>query len=304
MRPEDKVNTPSAVDTSALARAIARIAPTDGDYNTALPALTVHRRKAATAPMHCLYGLGLGVTVQGAKQVMVADEVLSYAAGQSMLSTVDLPVVSHVTRASVSQPFLGLMLLLNSTTIMRIAAEMQLPQPPKDCVYRPITVQTLDAATLDALVRLVDLLDEAVLLPQLAPLIQDEIIVRLLTGPHGPQLRHIVTAGSPSQQIAKAVAWLKLNFCLPLRMDELAARAHMSPSTFRQHFRAVTGISPLQYQKQLRLQQARQLMLSENVDAGSAGDRVGYVSPSQFSREYSRLFGEPPQRDIKRMRVH
>lgn len=304
MCPNVNVMSPCDVDTSGLARVIARIAPADGDYSTALSTLTVHRRKAATAPMHCLYGLGLGLTVQGSKQVMVADEVLTYGPGQSMLATVDLPVVSHVSQASLSQPFLGLMLFLDSTTVLRIAAEMQLPQPPKDCRYRPITVEALDAGTLGALARLVELLDDAVLLPQLAPLIQDEIIVRLLTGPHGPQLRHIVTAGSPSQQIAKAVAWLKLNFCLPLRMEELAARVHMSPSTFRQHFRAVTGISPLQFQKQLRLQQARQLMLSENVDAGSAGDRVGYVSSSQFSREYSRLFGEPPQRDIKRIRVH
>lgn len=304
MCPNINVMSPGDVDTSGLARVIARIAPVDGDYSTALSTLTVHRRKAATEPMHCLYGLGLGLTVQGRKQVMVADEVLTYGPGQSMLATVDLPVVSHVSHASLSQPFLGLMLFLDSTTVLRIAAEMQLPQPPKDCRYRPITVEALDAGTLGALARLVELLDDAVLLPQLAPLIQNEIIVRLLMGPHGPQLRHIVTAGSPSQQIAKAVAWLKLNFCLPLRMEELAARVHMSPSTFRQHFRAVTGISPLQFQKQLRLQQARQLMLSENVDAGSAGDRVGYVSSSQFSREYSRLFGEPPQRDIKRIRVH
>lgn len=128
--------------------------------------------------------------------------------------------------------------------------------------------------------------------------------MRLVSGAHGPQLLHVVSAGSPSQHIAKAVAWLKLNFRDALRMDDLAAAAFMSPSTFRQHFRAVTGMSPLQYQKQLRLQAARQMMLSQNVDASSAGGLVGYESSSQFSREYSRLFGEPPQRDIKRMRVH
>ena len=156
---------------------------------------------------------------------------------------------------------------------------------------------------LDALVRLVKLLGEPALVPRLAPLIQQEITVRLLTGPHGPQLRHLVTAGSPGQQIAKAVAWLKQNFVEALNGDDLADRAHMSPSTFRQHFRALTGVSPLQYQKQLRLQEARQLMLNENLDAGSAAGRVGYESASQFSREYSRLFGEPPQRDITRMRL-
>jgi AraC-like DNA-binding protein len=141
------------------------------------------------------------------------------------------------------------------------------------------------------------------LMPQLAPLIQREIAVRLLTGPYGPMLRHLTAAGSPSRQIARAVAWLKQNFSDLLRVDELAANSHMSPSTFRQHFRAITGISPLQYQKQLRLQEARQLMLNQNLDAGSAGARVGYESSSQFSREYARLFGAPPVRDIQRMRL-
>ena len=147
------------------------------------------------------------------------------------------------------------------------------------------------------------LLEQPDLVPHLAPLIQQEITVRLLTGPHGPHLRHIVTVGSPSQQIATAVAWLKQNFIEAFRVDDLADRAHMSPSTFRQHFRSITGVSPLQYQKQLRLQEARQLMLNENHDAGSAAGQVGYESPSQFSREYSRLFGAPPQRDVSRMRL-
>lgn len=155
----------------------------------------------------------------------------------------------------------------------------------------------------DALVRLVELLDEPTLTPSLAPLIQQEIIMRLLASPHGTHLRHLIAAGSPSQQIAKAVTWLKRNFTHALLVDELAARAHMSPSTFRQHFRAITGTSPLQFQKQLRLQEARQLMLNQNVDASNAGGLVGYESSSQFSREYSRLFGAPPQRDVRRMRA-
>ena len=127
--------------------------------------------------------------------------------------------------------------------------------------------------------------------------------MRLLTGFYGPQLQRLVAAGSPSQQIAKAVAWLKQNFTRVLRVDDLAARTHMSPSTFRQHFRAITGKSPLQFQKQLRLQEARQLMINRSLDAGNAGGLVGYESASQFSREYSRLFGVPPRRDVKRMRL-
>jgi transcriptional regulator GlxA family with amidase domain len=197
-----------------------------------------------------------------------------------------------------------MMLTLDVRSIVQMAAEMDTPRPRREDAHRSISFEALDAALLDALVRLVNLLGgEPALIPRLAPLIQQEVIIRLLTGPHGPQLRRLVTSGSPGQQIAKAVAWLKKNFVQALHGDELADRAHMSPSTFRQHFRALTGVSPLQYQKQLRLQEARQLMLNENFDAGSAAVHVGYESASQFSREYSRLFGAPPQRDITRLRL-
>jgi len=156
---------------------------------------------------------------------------------------------------------------------------------------------------IDALIRLVELLDKPELAVHLAPLIQKVIVVRLLTGPHGPQLQHLAANGSPGQQIVKAVTWLKQNFAEPLRVDELATRVGMSPSTFRQHFRAITGTSPLQYQKTLRLQEARQLMLSQDIHAGNACALVGSESPSQFSREYSRMFGAPPQQDVKRVHL-
>jgi AraC-like DNA-binding protein len=243
------------------------------------------------------------VVAQGDKQVLLGDESIDYGPGQSMLTTIDLPVVSHVTRASRPEPFLGMMLTLDVRSIVQIASEIDEPRPRREDASRSISFEVLDADLLDALIRLVKLLGQPALVPGLAPLIQQEVILRLLTGPHGPQLRRLVTAGSPSQQIAKAVAWLKQNFVQALHGDELADRAHMSPSTFRQHFRGLTGVSPLQYQKQLRLQEARQLMLNENLDAGTAGGRVGYESPSQFSREYSRLFGAPPQRDVTRMRL-
>jgi AraC-like DNA-binding protein len=297
------LQSPATTAMSVLAQAIGRCAQTDGDHATAIPALTLHRRKALTEPLHCIYGLGLGVVAQGSKQVTLGEEVVDYGAGQSMLTTIDLPVLAHVTHASVREPFLGMMLTLDVRAIMQIASEMELPRPGKDNACQPITIEKLDPALTDALIRLVKLLDEPMLAPQLAPLIQQEITVRLLTGPHGSQLRHLVTAGSPGHQIAKVVAWLKQNFATSLQVDELAERARMSPSTFRQHFRAITGMSPLQFQKQLRLQEARQLMLNQNLDAGYAGGLVGYESASQFNREYSRLFGAPPQRDIKRMRL-
>jgi transcriptional regulator GlxA family with amidase domain len=220
-----------------------------------------------------------------------------------MLTTVDLPVVSHVTEASSQRPFLGLLLTFDTSAILQLASEMDIPSSKKGISFRSLSIEPLDEALLDALIRLVRLVDEPTLVSRLAPLIRQEIIVRLLAGPHGPHLRHLVSEGSPGHQIAKAVTWLKQNFANSMDVDELAARSHMSPTTFRQHFRAITGVSPVQYQKQLRLQEARQLMLNENLDAGHAGGRVGYESASQFSREYARLFGEPPLRDIQRMRL-
>jgi len=285
-----------------LACLVADIAQTDGDYSTPISTLMLYRRSSATVPMPCVYGLGLGLAVQGGKRVTLGDEVFDYAAGQSLITTVDLPVVSYVTRASSIEPYLGMRLELDARVIAQLAAEMEFAAPLQISTTRAMSVVTLDEGLKDALTRLIRLLAEPQLIPLLAPLIQQEIVVRLLTGEHGPNLRRLVAVGSPSQQIAKVITWLKQHYTEDLPMDDLATKAHMSPSTFRQHFRAVAGMSPLQYLKNLRLQDARQLMLNENLDAGSAAVRVGYESASQFSREYSRLFGEPPNRDIKRMR--
>ena len=210
---------------SRLASAIAHIAQVDGDHATAIPALTLHRRSAATEPLHCIYTLGLGVIAQGAKQVLLADEVIAYTPGQSMLTTIDLPVVSHVTLASLREPFLGLMLTLDTRLIAQLASELEPAQRLRASTYQSISVEPLDAGLVDGLVRLVEMLNDPALVPSLAPLTQQEIIVRLLSGPHGERLRHLVVAGSPSQQIAKAVAWLKRNFAQSLQVDELAARA-------------------------------------------------------------------------------
>ncbi|MDB5744391.1 MAG: transcriptional regulator, AraC family [Polaromonas sp.] len=289
--------------THDLASAIATFAQTDGDYLTAIAPLSLHRRKGPTAPLHCIFKLGLGVVAQGDKQVLLGEEVISYGPGQSMLTSIELPVISHVTRASPAEPLLGLMLTLDGQEIMQMAADMQLAPPARLTPFQPISIETLDKPLLADLVRLVELLGQPALVPVLAPLIKREIIIRLLAGPHGPQLQHLVADGSPSQQITRAVSWLKQNFAQAMQVDELASLVHMSPSTFRQHFRAITGTSPLQYQKQLRLQEARQLMLNQRVDAASASVLVGYESASQFSREYGRLFGSPPQQDVRRLRL-
>jgi AraC-like DNA-binding protein len=252
--------------------------------------------------MPCIYALGIGITVQGSKRVMLGDEIFDYGPGQTLVTSVDLPVVSYVTRANAAEPYLAIGLALDGRTIAQVAAEMDFAAPLRAASTRAMSVVSLDEGLLAALSRLIRLLQEPPhLIPLILPLIQQEIIVRLLHGEHGPMLRHLVTVGSPSQQIAKVIAWLKQHFTLDFPMDDLASKAHMSPSTFRQHFRAVAGMSPLQYMKQLRLQDARQLMLNEDIDAGSAAVRVGYESASQFSREYTRLFGAPPLRDIKRL---
>lgn len=291
------------VEFDSLRKLVVQFAQSDGDYATNIPGLTIYRRSAVTEPMPCIYGLGLGVTIQGGKRVSLGSDVYDYGPGQSVMTFVDLPVVSHVRQANLSEPYLGLRLELDARAIAQVAADMEPSERLSGATLRSISVVELDDGLLTALTRLLEILNEPSLLPHIAPLIEQEIIVRLLHGAHGPMLRHLVTVGSPSQQIARVMAWMGKNYTTELSMDALAAMAHMSPSTFRQHFRAVAEVSPLQYLKYLRLQNARQLLLNEALDAGSVALRVGYESASQFSREYSRLFGEPPQRDLKRIRA-
>ncbi|MEE4407321.1 MULTISPECIES: AraC family transcriptional regulator [unclassified Serratia (in: enterobacteria)] len=294
--------TLTRANNATLASLVAKIADADGDYPTGIPALTIYRRNAVTTPMPCIYGLGLGLTVQGGKRVTLGNEIFDYGPGQSLITSVDLPVVSYVTQASVAEPYLGLRLELDARLISQLAADPDVVAGAKASGGRGVSVVELDDGLLEAVSRLVSLLDEPALMASIYPLILQEITIRLLNGQYGPTLRSLVAQGSPSQQIARVLSWLKLNFTQDLSMEALAAKACMSPSTFRLHFRALTGMSPLQYLKNLRLQEARQVMMNEGLDAGSAAVRVGYESASQFSREYTRLFGAPPLRDIKRIR--
>lgn len=286
---------------AGLADAIGLLAKTDGDHATALDGLTVHRRSQPTEPLHCIYSLSLVVLARGAKKMLLGTSERVCAAGQSMLTTVDLPVISHVTLASAREPFLAVLLALDSGLIAESVAEMDQVGRPDSSSYRPLSIEQADPHIVDGLYRLLGLVDQPDVVHHLAPLIHKELVVRLLSGAHGPELRHRVAAGSVGQRVATAVSWLKRNYTQSFPMDDLANRAHMSPSTFRQHFRRITGTSPLQYQKQLRLQEARHLLLDGQIDARQAAGRVGYESESQFSREYRRFFGAPPIEHVSQM---
>lgn len=287
--------------TAAMVRVVQQKTPLAGDHRTAIPELTLHRRNKPTQVVHCIYSLGMAVTLQGAKHVLLGDKPLSYGPGQSLLTTIDLPVSYHITRATSVEPYLGVMLKFDPSLLMQIAATLDAPRNNK--TLEPLSLHRLDAPVLDALFRLVLLLDEPKLIPQLSPLLQREILVRLLHGPHGAHLWNLLHAAGPTQKIAQAVNWIRRHFAEEMRVEELAETTHMSPTTFRQHFRSITGMSPVQFQKLLRLQEARQIMLDQNLSAGSASALVGYESASQFSREYRRLFGASPMADISRIGV-
>lgn len=285
---------------AVMARAVQKRTPLSGDHATAIPELTLHRRNKPTQVVHCIYTLGMAVTLQGSKHVLLGDKPLSYGPGQSLLTTIDLPVSYHITRATPAEPYLGVMLKFDHSLLLQIAATLEPPRI-KTTILGPLSLQRLDAPVLDALLRLVLLLDEPTLIAQLSPLIQREILVRLLHGPHSAHLWNLLHATGPTVKIAQAVNWIRQHFADQMRVEKLADVVHMSPTTFRQHFRSITGMTPVQFQKVLRLKEARQIMLDQNMSAGAASALVGYESASQFNREYRRLFGAPPQRDIRRV---
>jgi len=291
-------------NTDQLIQKVSDFAEVEGEHESIISGLSFHSRISPTESTHCIYSLGLGLVLQGQKEVIIGDKVYQCHEGHSILTTIDLPVTSHVVEASLKKPFLALLLRLDLKMVNEVIADLSVKELPtySDDTHESFTVELADIPLMDAVFRLVKLIDEPIMIPHLADLIKKEIVIRLLNSSQGVYLRQLVKSGSVNQKIHQIVSWLKNNFAQPIRMDDLAEKAFMSPSTFRQHFREVTGMSPLQYQKQLRLQEARHLMLNQNLDAGRAASLVGYESASQFSREYSRLFGESPQRDIQRMK--
>ncbi|WP_459813980.1 AraC family transcriptional regulator [Geotalea toluenoxydans] len=286
----------------ALATSIARLTEEGEQHITAIPGLSLYRREERTEPMTGMYEPSICLVGQGAKRVLLGDEAFVYDAYHYLITSVHLPTVVQIVEANREKPYLGLKLKLDQREMSQLMADSNLPAPRVQQSSRGMATGVMTLALVTAFHRLIGLLDDQQDIPILAPIIQKEIIYRLLVGDQGTRLRQIASAGSQSHQIARAIDWLKTNFTQPLRVEELAEQARMSSSTFHHHFRSMTALSPLQYQKQLRLQEARRLMLAERMDAANAAFQVGYESPSQFSREYNRLFGAPPLRDIINLR--
>ena len=284
-----------------LVERIARAIREDGRVEP-LKGLRLHRASSPTESVHGMSNLAFCVIAQGSKEVFLGDNRYQYDPAHYLLATAELPVVSQIIEASQERPYLSLRLKLDPTLVGSVMVEAGHFSPRSHADVRAINVSPLDASLLDAVVRLVRLLDTPAEAPFLAPLITREIVYRLLMGEQGDRLRHIAVQGGHTQRIARAVERLRKEFDQPLRIDDIARDLGMSVSSFHHHFKAVTAMSPLQFQKQMRLQEARRLMLGEGLDAASAGYRVGYNDASHFNREYKRLFGLPPLRDMERLR--
>ncbi len=282
-----------------LAGDIAAGTDVEGNKATEIPGLALYRRSIPTACTSTTYEPSLVVFVQGEKRINLGKTTLICDESTFLLTSVALPVVSQVTRATRESPILGLILKLDIPEVRKILSEEEFSFPEEVADARGMAVGETSVELLDACSRLVNLLDSPRDIPFLSGLIQREVIFRLLRSPQGMHLRAIATLGEQSHRTAKAVTWLRTNYEKPLRVEELAAMAQMGISTFHHHFRSLTAMRPLQYQKQLRLHVARERMLADNLDAASAAFEVGYESASQFNREYSRFFGQPPIRDIK-----
>jgi AraC-like DNA-binding protein len=269
---------------------------------TDVPGLSLSRRTAPTAPASGTYEPSLAVVAQGRKKVNLGGATFLFDKSRYLLTSLDLPIVGEVIEASEQAPFLCLMLKLEMPVVRELLSreEIQAPDAPPDSPA--MVTGEITAELLSACCRLMDLLEKPQDIPFLSGLIQREIIYRLLRGAEGARLRAIATQGDQSQRTAKAIAWIRANYAKPLRVEDLAQIAGMGVSTLHHHFRALTAMSPLQYQKHVRLHAARGRMLMDGLDAASAAFEVGYESASQFNREYSRFFGQPPMRDIRTLR--
>ena len=290
---------------SELASLIGRNVEVDGMHATTIPRLFLMRASQLTEPLPAVYEPALCIVAQGRKQVMLADKVYFYGPEQCLVVSVDLPAVGQVIEATPAKPYLCMRLDLDPGQLSALMMELGQGVRRNQRAERlrlGLSISPIDPPLLDAVVRLARLLETPKDIPILAQLIEREILYRLLSGEYGERLRQIGLADSRLVSVNRAISWLKRNYAEPFRIETIAREARLSPSALHHSFKSVTAMSPLQYQKQLRLQEARRLMLGQAVDAATAGYQVGYESPSQFSREYSRLFGAPPSRDIARLK--
>lgn len=287
----------------ALIQAIGSRVQAPGDYPMPIPGLGFYRREQPASPVVCMVEPCIVLVAQGAKQLWAGGEGYPYDTSRFLVTSLDIPANSEVLVASPERPCLGLTFKLDLRILAELIAQSELPPARERSVLKGVGIGTVTQGMLASFARLVALLDEPEAIAVLAPLIQREIHYRLLKSDQASRLRQICSVDGQGYRIAKAIDWLKLNYDVALRVDELAARVQMSAATFHHHFRQLTAMSPLQYQKWLRLNEARRLMLNEHQDVSSAAFKVGYESPSQFSREYSRLFGMPPKRDVAALRA-
>lgn len=285
-----------------IAARIAAHTSKDGFHATPIERVTLVRSSTVTMPMPNVYRPQLCLVAQGQKSVKLGERVFNYAPGRYGVVTYDLPAIGHVIDATPDKPYLCFYLDFDPVMLGELAARVPVSversSPPLGK-----TVSDAGAGLLDAALRLLRLLDDPVALPVLAPLVEQEILYHLLAGPEGARMRHITSSQGRVAQVGRAIAWIGKNFRDRFSIDRLAVEVGMSPSSLHEHFRAVTALTPLQFQKQLRLQDARSLMLVQDIDVATAAISVGYESASQFSREYRRHFGEAPARDIARLRA-
>ncbi|PET46191.1 AraC family transcriptional regulator [Bacillus sp. AFS001701] len=287
---------------SELIQVIDRNTSHEGVNETSINSLFFIRESHITDPKYRVYKPSLCIVVSGVKELLLGNERFKYGPRNYLVASVDLPVTGQVIEATPNAPYLALKIEFNPSQILEILTDTEFPTNSKVTAKRAIFVNELEGSILDAVIRLVRLLDSAEDIPILAPIFTKEILYRVLRGQNGSILQ-LAIEGSTTNRISEVIEQIKANFYKSLRIEELAEIANMSVSSLHRHFKDVTAMSPLQFQKHLRLQEARLLLLSESSDAADVAFRVGYESPSQFSREYSRLFGFPPKEDLKRMRA-